>query len=190
MLHFSSFQLKHVKEAIAYGQALHICRICSDKEERNRHLRMLKDALIRTGYDAQLINCQFRYAIAKKHNDLLRNQTWDTTNRVPFVVQYFPGAEKLHHVLRSLQHVIDDDKHLTKIIPMPPLLTFKQPPNLKQAIVRSKLSSLQDNIKHNATQPCHSKLCKTMPDHQHATITRGNTTHHVHGRYSCDSANA
>eukprot|EP00061_Rhincodon_typus_P014201 g41085.t1 len=82
-------------------------------------------------------------------------------NTVSFVIQYFLGAEKLRHVLRSLQHVIDDDEHLGKIIPMPPLLAFKQPPNLKQIIVRSKLSSLQDNIDHNTIQPCHGNLCKT-----------------------------
>eukprot|EP00061_Rhincodon_typus_P007014 g28260.t1 len=47
---------------------------------------------------------------------------------------YFPGAGKLHHVLYSLQHVIDDNKHLAKIIPTPPLLTFKQPPNLRPSL--------------------------------------------------------
>eukprot|EP00061_Rhincodon_typus_P008629 g31406.t1 len=108
---------------------------------------------------------------------------------LPFVIQYFPSAEKLHHVLRSLQHVINDNKHLTKIIPMPPLLAFKQLPNLKQTIVCSKLSGLQDNINHNSTQPCHGNLCKTRQIiDMDTTITHGNTTHHVHGRYSCDSA--
>eukprot|EP00061_Rhincodon_typus_P010136 g34196.t1 len=96
----------------------------------------------------------------KNCNDLLRRQTRDTSNRVPFVVQYFLGAEKLRHVLRSLQHNIDDDEHLAKIFPTPPLLIFKQPPNFKQTIVHSKLPSLQDNIDHNATQPCHGNLCK------------------------------
>eukprot|EP00061_Rhincodon_typus_P006480 g27166.t1 len=63
-------------------------------------------------------------------------------------------------------------------------------PNLKQTIVRSKLPSLQDNIDHNTTQPFHGNLCKTCQIiDMNATITRGDTTQHVHGRYSCDSAN-
>eukprot|EP00061_Rhincodon_typus_P005784 g25719.t1 len=82
-------------------------------------------------------------------------------DRIPFSIQYFLGAEKLCHVLRSLQHIIDDNEHLTTIFPTPPLLTFKQPPNLKQTIVRSKLPSLQDNIDHNTTQPCRGNVCKT-----------------------------
>eukprot|EP00061_Rhincodon_typus_P002515 g17757.t1 len=122
---------------------------------------MLKDVPIRTRYNAQLIDHKFQRATVKSHNNLLRKQTQDTTDRLLFVVQYFPKAEKLHHVLHSLQHVIDDDKHLTKIIPMPPLLTFKQPPNLKLTIVHSKPPSLQNNSDHDTTQPCHGNRCKT-----------------------------
>eukprot|EP00061_Rhincodon_typus_P006679 g27583.t1 len=79
----------------------------------------------------------------------------------PFIIQYFTGAEKLRHVLRSHQHIIDDNEHLAKIFPTPPILTFKPPPNLKQTIVLSKLPSLQDNIDHNTTQHGHGNFCKT-----------------------------
>eukprot|EP00061_Rhincodon_typus_P006214 g26611.t1 len=126
-----------------------------------RHVKVLKDALIGTGYDARLIDRQFRRATAKICNDLLRRQTRDTTDRVPFVVQYFPGAETLRHVLRSLQHIIDDDEHFTKIFSTPTLFTFKQPSKLKKTIVHSKPPSLQDNVDHNTIQPCHGNLCKT-----------------------------
>eukprot|EP00061_Rhincodon_typus_P005471 g25019.t1 len=183
MLHFSSFHPKHIKEAIPYRQALHIHRICSDEEECDRYLKVLKDPLIRMGYDAQLIGHQFQIATAKNRNDLLRRQ--DKTVRVPFVIQYFPGAEKLRHVLWNVQHIINDDEHLAKIFPTPPLLTFKQPPNLKQTMVRSKLHSLQDNINHNITQPCNGNIWKTCQIiHMDITITHGNTSHHVNCRYS------
>eukprot|EP00061_Rhincodon_typus_P014239 g41146.t1 len=46
MLNFSSFHPKHIKIAIPYGQALCIHRTCSDEEERDGHLKVLKDALI------------------------------------------------------------------------------------------------------------------------------------------------
>eukprot|EP00061_Rhincodon_typus_P003687 g20720.t1 len=107
---------------------------------------------------------------------------------VTFVILFIPGVEKLRHVLCS---IIDDDEHLAKIFPTPPLLAFKQPPNLKKTIVRNKLPSLQDNIDHDITQLCHGNICKTCQiTNTDTTITHGNTTHHVHGRYSCDLANA
>eukprot|EP00061_Rhincodon_typus_P007608 g29459.t1 len=159
MPNFSSFHPKHIKEAVAYGQALCNHRNCSDEEERDRHLKILKDALIRSGYDAQLNDCQFQCATAKKHNDLFRRQTEDMTDRVPFIIEYIPREERLNHVLRSLQHVIEDDKHF-------------------------------DNIDHSTIQPCHGNLCKACQIFDMDTIiTCGNTTHYVHGRYSCDSAN-
>eukprot|EP00061_Rhincodon_typus_P007757 g29765.t1 len=111
------------------------------------------------------------------------------SDRVPFIVQYFLGVEKLYHVLCSLQHIIDDDEHPTKIFHMLPFLTFKQRPNLIQTIVRSKLPSLQDNIDHNTIQHCFGNLYKTCQIiDMDTTITLGNTTYHMHGRYSCDSA--
>eukprot|EP00061_Rhincodon_typus_P012638 g38502.t1 len=151
MLHFSSFHRKHIKEAIPYGEAVLIHRICSDKEEHDGHLKTLKDAVIRMGYDAQLIDRLFQRATVTNCSNVLRRQTQDTTDRAPFVVQYFPGAENLHYVFHGLQHVIDDNKHLAKISPMPLLLAFKQLRKLKQTIVHSKLPSLQDNIDHNTT---------------------------------------
>eukprot|EP00061_Rhincodon_typus_P004817 g23490.t1 len=114
-----------------------------------------------TLYTSYIDDIFFLWTHVKNRNDPLRRQTRDKSDRVSFVVQYFPGAEKLHHVLRSLQHFINDDEHLAKIFPTPPLLTFKQLPNLTQTIVCSKQPSLQDNIDHNSIQPCHDNLCKT-----------------------------
>eukprot|EP00061_Rhincodon_typus_P004265 g22159.t1 len=56
VLHFSGFHPKHIKTAIPYEQALRIHRICSDEEERDGHLKVLKDTLKGIGYDAQLID--------------------------------------------------------------------------------------------------------------------------------------
>eukprot|EP00061_Rhincodon_typus_P005271 g24573.t1 len=190
MLHFSTFHPKNIKTAIRYGQAPCMHRICSDEKEQNGHLKVRKDALTGTGYNAQLIDHQFRRATAKNCNDLLRRQTRDTTDRVSFVIQYFPREERLCHVPCSLQHIINDNEQLAKVFPTPLLFAFKQPPNLKQTIVHSKLFSLQDNIDHNTTQPCIGNLCKTYQIiNMDTTISRGNTTHRVDGRYSCDSAN-
>eukprot|EP00061_Rhincodon_typus_P005359 g24770.t1 len=86
--------------------------------------------------------------------------------------------------------VIDNEEHLAKIIPTPLLFALKQPSNLTQTIICRKLPSLQDNIEHNTIQPCHGNLCKTCQIiNMDTTTTHGNTTHHMHGRHSCDSAN-
>eukprot|EP00061_Rhincodon_typus_P006707 g27645.t1 len=146
VLHFSSFHPKHIKEAIPNGQALSIHRIYSDEEECDGHLKILKDAHIRTGYNAQPIKCQIQRTTVKNHNDPLRRWTQDTTDRVPFVAQHFPGTERLHHVLCSLQHVIDDDEHLAKFFRHFHFL----PSNNRQTLNRP---SFADNIDHDTNNP-------------------------------------
>eukprot|EP00061_Rhincodon_typus_P014512 g41572.t1 len=59
-----------------------------------------------------------------------------SSEEVVLLWHYCPRAEKLRHVLRSLQHVIVDDERHAKIIPTPLLLALKQPPNFKQTIIR------------------------------------------------------
>eukprot|EP00061_Rhincodon_typus_P006139 g26452.t1 len=83
ILHFSSFHPKHIKETFPYGQAKCIHRICSDEEEHDGHLKVLKDTLVRMRYDAQLIDHQLRRGAVKNHNKLFRRQTQDMTDRLP-----------------------------------------------------------------------------------------------------------
>eukprot|EP00061_Rhincodon_typus_P010113 g34149.t1 len=79
------------------------------------------------------------------------------------------------------------DNHINKF---QPTIRLTMDYSLESTIVCSKLPSLQDSINHNTIQPCHGNLSKTCQIIvMDTTITCGNTTHHVHGRYSCDSAN-
>eukprot|EP00061_Rhincodon_typus_P014100 g40915.t1 len=100
--------------------------ICALKTNRNTVIKQADKggAIViqnRTDYCKEVyrqLNNQEHYRRPPKNcNDLLRRWTQDMTDRVLFVIQYFPGAEKLCHVLRSPQHVIDDNEHLTKASP-------------------------------------------------------------------------
>eukprot|EP00061_Rhincodon_typus_P008087 g30391.t1 len=151
MLHYSNYHPKHVKEAIPHGQALHMYRICTDEED-DGHLKMMEDILVRTGNDAQLIDRQFQHATVKNRNNLLRRQTQDTTDRVPWIVQYFPGAEKLHHVFCGLQHVTDDNEHLTKSI----LCLHSSPSNNHQTLERPLFAAKYPAFKISLTTTPHT----------------------------------
>eukprot|EP00061_Rhincodon_typus_P019058 g48499.t1 len=112
----------------------------------------------------QLFCKEYRINIVAEHPGIAKTMMQNSDYRHFDFVTSFNGIdvlehpelriEKLRYVFRSLQHVIDDNKPLAKIIPVPPLFAFKQLPNLKQTIIHSKLPSFQDNIDHNATQPC------------------------------------
>eukprot|EP00061_Rhincodon_typus_P008207 g30618.t1 len=152
---------------------------------------------IQTYGSAMGMKCAPQYAnifMCKFEQDFFAAQNLQATLYTRYIDDIFflcTSPERSNYaILHNLQRVINDEKHLAKIFPTPPLLAFKQPPNLKQTIVHNKLPSHQNNIDRNTTQPCHDSLCKTCQIiDMDTTITRGNTTHHVHGRYSCDSVN-
>eukprot|EP00061_Rhincodon_typus_P010005 g33935.t1 len=173
MLHFSRFHSKHIKEAIPYRQALCIHRTCSDEEESDRHLKVLKDTLLRTGYDAQLINRQFRHATAKNRNNILRRRAQDATERVCFVAQYFPERRNYGRFFAAFNM-----SSITMSISPRSSLHFDFSPSNNCQIL-NKLPSLQDNIDHNTYQPCNGNLCKTCQIiNMDITITREDALMH------------
>jgi len=189
MLHSTSFHPKHVLNSIPYGQAIRIHRICSDENDRDTHLNTLRSAFLRSGYDAGLVNRQFHRATQRDRKELLtRNNRTDSEPRVPLVVTYFPGADKLRTTLRPTQHLIDNDPYLRRVLPLPPLLAIRQPQNLKQTLVRSKLPSLTPT--QNGTQPCNKPRCLTCPlIDTNTTVTRHGIIHNVNGNFNCNSTN-
>ena len=117
---------------------------------------------------------------AKNRTDLLRRQTRDTVDRVPFVIQYFPGAEKLRNLLRSVQHVIDEDEHLAKAIPHPHFLPSNNCTTSNRPLSAANYPAFRSTVT-TTTQPCHSNLCKMCRIiDTDAIISRENTIHQVH----------
>eukprot|EP00061_Rhincodon_typus_P003915 g21289.t1 len=86
-------------------------------------------------------------------SDALQQKTVMTSieGRHGICLIWYPSSSstslEVHHVLRSFQHIINDDEQLTNIFPM--------------SLLRIKLPMLQDNTDHNTIQPCHDNLCKT-----------------------------
>ena len=115
------------------------------------------------------------------------------SERVPYVVQHFPSADNLRKVLRSLQHLLDDDTRLREVFPQRPILAIRQPPNLKQTLVRSKLPEMGTVAAGPTTVPCNSsrgcKTCNMIDRNDTATIKRDQTEMKVQGRFSCNSTN-
>eukprot|EP00061_Rhincodon_typus_P013024 g39133.t1 len=113
-----------------------------------------------------------------------------THDRVPFVVQYFPGAGKLCYALRSLRHVIDDKEHLANFIPTPLFLAFKQPPNVKTNHCSQQTTRPSGQHRPQRRTTLSWQLLQDMADLQHGHYHHMLEHHpHVHGRYTCDSAN-
>ena len=135
-----------------------------------------------------MVDRQLERAIRVPREELLKRHPRAVGEqfRVPLVTTYFPGAEKLRHILRNLQHILDSDSKCREAFPHRPLLAIRQPPNLRQILVRSKLPDLTHS---NSVQKCCNTKCKTCPVlDTDAAISRDNHTNHItRGNFTCKS---
>ncbi|OCT80229.1 hypothetical protein XELAEV_18027041mg, partial [Xenopus laevis] len=115
-LMWDSFHPHHIKKSIVFSQALRYNRICSNLDDRNKHLHSLQKTFVNQGYHSQTEN-----------------------NREPIVVTYNPQLNIIRKIARHLQPMLHTDTRLKQIFPELPLLSYRQPPNLRKMIVRSAL---------------------------------------------------
>ncbi|OCT84254.1 hypothetical protein XELAEV_18022402mg [Xenopus laevis] len=174
-LMYDSFHPNHTKHSTIYSQALQYIRICLDTAERNHHLKTLKADFIR-GYNPIIVDQYIHRAIRIPRSHLLQYKQNSEINRT------------VRKIARDLQGTFHKDERLKRIFPDPPLLAFRQPPNLNLLITRSALL----NPTKNGTYPCAKKQCKTCPH----ILTSGKIPildtleeYSIHGHYNCSSSN-
>ena len=91
-------------------------------------------------------------------------------------------------MLRRHQRYLSTDDYLRTVYPKQPLLAIKQPPNLKQQLVRSKLKPQAGE--QNCVEPCHKRSCETCEIIcTDTTFNRYDKTHKTRGEFTCSSTN-
>ncbi|OCT65033.1 hypothetical protein XELAEV_18041274mg [Xenopus laevis] len=111
-------------------------RICSNLDDRNKHLHSLRKTFVQ-GYHPQVIDDQIHRATQIPRDTLLDYKEKTENNRVPIVVTYNPQLNIIRKIARDLQPMLHTDTRLKRIFPELPLLSYRQPPNLRKMIVRS-----------------------------------------------------
>ncbi|OCT61899.1 hypothetical protein XELAEV_18047931mg [Xenopus laevis] len=131
----------------------------SDTTERNHHLKTLKADFINRGYNPRIVDKHIYRAPRISRSQLLLYKEKPEINWMPLVVTYNPKLKTVRKTDRDLQGTLNTDESLKNIFPDPPLLAFRQSPNLKKLITRCALSQPTKN----GTYPCGKKQCKTCP---------------------------
>ncbi|OCT61056.1 hypothetical protein XELAEV_18047084mg [Xenopus laevis] len=173
---------------IIYSQALRYNRICSDTSERDQHLETLRKDFIDRGYNPRVIDHNIHRATKVSRSQLLKYKQKRDTDRVPLVTTYNPQLKALRKIARELQGTLEKDNRQHTIFPDPPLLAFRQPPNLRKLLIRSSLSGPTNN----GTHPCGRKRCKTCPhilSTDRVQIPGTIEEYYMHGHYTCSSSN-
>ena len=115
----------------------------------------------------------------------LTYNTKSSCTRVPLVLTYHPSLEPLRKILRQTHPILSNDEDLKTLFPQPPLLSFKQPPNLRNKLIRS---SATHPTTPNGTFPCQYPRCMTCANiRQGSSITIRGITHHIDGHFTCEA---
>ena len=106
------------------------------------------------------------------------------TNICPFT-KYCPKMDHFTQSIKSIYHILEDDRGIGSIFVQTPVYACKQPPNLCQLLVRNTIT----DDKPECNKPCGKQRCTVCKHIDTATEVFINHKTFTPGNYDCDSAN-
>ena len=192
-LHWSSCHPFHTKKSIPYSLAFRLVRICSTKHALDRRLNELKEHLLSRGFPLPIVDSAIKRALQSPRNRaLVRRRPGHASakpDRIPFVLTYNPALPNIHSIIHTFFPLLHTSDRCKKAIPLPPLVSYRRPSNLRNALVRARCSTLPASDP--GFVPCGSPRCKTC---QHTspsdTFTSSVTkkSYHIRQHLSCTSS--
>ena len=156
----SSCHPNHIFKNIPYSLALRLVRICSTEELLKNRLSELSDMLLSRNYNKNVVKAALKKAIEVKRSDALEKVMKPQTERVILAITYHPSLTSVSNTLLTHWNTMIKDSTLKKVFAKPPMLAFRQPPNLRSMLVRAKVSTKARPSRVNVgTHPC-GKSCK------------------------------
>ena len=143
LLHNSSFHPKNCKKGVIYSQALRYRRIINSDEKLEEQLEILRENLIRRGYNLSEIKTQFNKIRQYSQSDLLldnNEQTTQTAKNLPFVISYDNTSIEIGKILKDNWQSIENDSILKQIWTKQPFVALKRHKNIKDVLVRCKFT--------------------------------------------------
>ena len=124
-----------------YSQALRLRRICSSVDDSESQLKNLDEQFVKRHYNKEMITTQIEKAKGVPRSDLLQYRPRKSTNRVSFVTTYCPLLKSVNATFCKHLRTLHQYPELKQIFKEPPLLAFRRPPNIRDLLVRVKVTS-------------------------------------------------
>ena len=197
-LHKKSCHPWHTKKAIPYSQALRYRRICSEDRFFEDKVGELAGWLKDRGYEESLVDEQIDKARKLDRATLLDNSGSKTKDqgrgeRVPFVLTYHPALNGLGKAAGKLQSMLSHSDEHRKVFPAPPIIAFRRCKNLKDILVRARLSNRGQGGTHNKGCTCCGKarcqVCNVMSNCDSFKSKVTGKEYKINYSFNCDSSN-
>lgn len=89
------------------------------------------------GYAESMVDLQIqRASLLSREVALQPHPRERTLSRIPLVVTYFPGLNRLSKIVRKHLPILHVSEKLKQAVPNPPLVAYRRPYNLRDLLVR------------------------------------------------------
>jgi hypothetical protein len=124
---------------------------------------------------------------AKKldRKEILKKRVKKENDRVILAITYNPKLPSVSKIIKKHWITMTRDPTMLKTFKKPPMLAFKQPPNLRNALIHAKLPALkQPRRKITGIKPCHDP-CNVCP---YINDSKTFSSHHTKDTYEMKEA--
>jgi hypothetical protein len=162
-LHAKSYHPKSTKEAIAYGQATRIRRICTDDKDFWEAADKLRNDLVKRGYRDDQITKEIQRAAAKDRNELMVYKERERNNRTPLVVTFNRRLPRLKELIDESWSILGINEPISRKFTEKPLICYRRNPNLREILGQNRIS---DNrvVKRKPETTGGCSPCRARPD--------------------------
>ena len=141
-LHPSSCHVGHQSKNIPYSLAYRLRRICSDDTNFELRLTELKADLISRGYHSKIIDSAFNKVRLVPRLEALKKVSKSQNEREVFVVTFHPALPSVNTIVKKHWSVMTEQSaNLKRVFPKPSLIAYRRPKNLREHLIRAKISS-------------------------------------------------
>lgn len=116
-------------------------RICSQEATFKQRLEELRQDLFSRNYSAKIIDDAFKRVVAVPRDDALKKVVKKSNERECLAITFHPGLPSVAKVLRRHHEVmLEEDVTMKSVFPAPSLVCYKRHKNLRDTLIRSKVS--------------------------------------------------
>ena len=140
--------LRHIKRNIPHDLASRICTIVDDTEAKNTGQKGLEDIIFKRGYPKEIITIGTNKARALNQKELRTTQPRQTTeNILTFVTTFNSNNPSITSLLQTSLTILKSNPKMKSTLEGTKIIhSRRQPPNLKQLLVKSKLTNRTEGI--------------------------------------------
>jgi peptide-methionine (R)-S-oxide reductase len=160
----SSCHPSHTFKSVPYSLALRLVRICSDKEDLQKRFKELEEMLISRNYNKNIIKNSIEKASQLDRSEIIKKVVKTPSDRVVLALTYHPKLPSVSNIIKKHWPTMSKDQNTKEMFPLPPMIAFKQSPNLKSKLCQAKLPNSRQRQQRLLTgiKPC-NKPCGICP---------------------------